>query len=255
MTPGLHLRPALFLAIALVALCGCSDATPPDQSGTYYGSTVAMAGGSGRTYVTTDGTGVPTELGVPLTESAIVGLPDAPTEYVFALPAQASATAFKHAVINWMPMGHAPAMVYTVPHFDMHFYTITNAERVAIVLGDPVLDAKMIRQPTAEFVPAGCASGMASPGMGLHWNDPTAPERNGEPCTKTFIYGSYDGALTFAEPMVAKSYLDTKPSAVVTPLKLPAHYSTHGYHPTSYSVAWDGTAKEYRVALTGFVSR
>jgi hypothetical protein len=38
-------------------------------------------------------------------------------------------------VINWMPEGHPSPMVYTVPHFDFHFYMIPNAERLNIVLG------------------------------------------------------------------------------------------------------------------------
>lgn len=246
---------ALALATAAGLMIGCSDSTPPDQSGTFYGPVVAMADGTGRTYVTLDGAGAPTELGIALTETSLNGLANAPAEFVFPLPAQASATAFKHAVINWTFTGHAPAMVYTVPHFDVHFYSITNAERVAIVLGDPVLDAKMARQPTAEFIPPGYAPGGSAAGMGLHWNDPSAPERSGAPFTATFIYGSYDGAVTFGEPMIAKSYLETKPSRVVFPLKLPAKYSAPGYHPTSYSIAYDANAKEYRIALVGLVAR
>jgi large repetitive protein len=76
---------------------------------------------------------------------------------------------------------------------------------------------------------------MPSVGMGLHWNDPDAPERKGAPFTQTFIYGSYDGAMIFGEPMVAKSYLETKPAAVVTPLKLPTQYALRGYQATSYT--------------------
>lgn len=174
---------------------------------------------------------------------------------MFALPDQASETPFKHAVINWIPLGHPPAMVYTFPHFDFHFYTITNAERNAIVLGTPELVAKMSRQPPAEFVPAGYSVGMGSALMGLHWRDPDAPEMHGEPFTKAFIYGSYDGAMTFAEPMVTKAFLETKPAAVVTPLKLPAQYSARGYQPTSYTVGYDVAAKEHRIAISGLVER
>jgi len=61
--------------------------------------------------------------------------------------------------------------------------------------------------------------------------------------------------MTFGEPMVSKSYLETKPSAVVTPVKLPTQYSARGYQATSYTVAYDATAKEYRIALSGLVLR
>lgn len=253
--PRYYLRTALTVTAAAGALLSCSDSTSPDQSGTFFGQVTAIGSGTARAFVTLDGSGAPTDLGVALTETALNGLPDVSTEYVFALPSQASATAFKHAVINWAPQGHPPPMIYTVPHFDVHFYTITNAERVAIVFGDSTLAAKMARQPAAAFVPAGYVAGMASAGMGMHWNDPEAPERRDEPFTKTMIYGSYDGAMIFAEPMVTKAYLETKPAAVATPVKLPAQYSVRGYQATSYTVAWEASAKEYRVALSGLVSR
>jgi hypothetical protein len=72
---------------------------------------------------------------------------------------------------------------------------------------------------------------------------------------KTFIYGSYDGAFIFAEPMLTKAYLESKPATVVTPVKLPAQYAASGYQPTSYTVSYDAAAKEYRIALTGLTQR
>jgi hypothetical protein len=89
----------------------------------------------------------------------------------------------------------------------------------------------------------------------MHWNDPTAPERLGQPFTKTFLYGSYDGTFIFGEPMVTKAYLESKPTAVATPIKLPARYAVAGYHPTTYTIGHDAVAKEYRIALTGLVRR
>ncbi|MEO5817215.1 MAG: DUF5602 domain-containing protein [Gemmatimonadaceae bacterium] len=253
-----YLRAAITISVVAGAMLGCSESTPStplDQSGTFFGPVTALASGTARTYVTLDGSGAPTEIGVALTESALTGLPNATAEYAFALPSQASATAFKHAVINWMPTGHPPPMVYTVPHFDVHFYTIAQATREGIVLGDSVLTAKIMRQPAPEFIPAGYAAGMAAALMGLHWNDPDAPERHGGPFTRTFIYGSYDGAMIFAEPMIAKAYLDAKPDVASVPVKLPAQYGVHGYQATSYAVGWDAVAKEYRIALTGLVLR
>ena len=251
-----YLRAALSVTALAGVILGCSDSTPPDKSGTFFGPVTAMADGTARAYVTLDGSGAPTDLGVALTETTFSGLPGASTEFVVALPPQALATPFKHAVINWAPLGHGPSgTVYTVPHFDVHFYTITQAEREGIVLGDSTLAAKMVRRPGAELVPAGYVAGVASPRMGMHWNDPTAPESNGQPFTYTFIYGSYDGAFIFGEPMVTKAYLETKRAAVVTPLKLPAQYAARGYQATSYTVGYDASAKEYRLALSGLVQR
>ncbi|MEO5904416.1 MAG: DUF5602 domain-containing protein [Gemmatimonadaceae bacterium] len=247
---------AASIALASVTLSGCSDSTRPlsDKSGTFYGPVTSMADGTGRTYVIVDRAGVPTDIGLAITEAALTGLPAAKTEYVFALPAEASATAYKHAAINWEPVGHGPTP-YLVQHFDFHFYMITNTERFGIVLGDSALAAKMNRQPAAAFVPAGYIVGMAGVAMGMHWRDPEAPELKGGPFTKTFIYGSYDGTFIFGEPMVAKSYLETKPVAVVTPVKLPAQYATSGYQATSYIVGWDAGTNEYRISLSGLVLR
>jgi hypothetical protein len=234
----------------------CSDATAPDASGTFFGPVSAMADGSGRAYVVLDRAGAPTELGVALAEGALGGLPGAHAEYVFALPRQASATAFQHAVVDWEPTGHGPAP-YLVPHFDVHFYMITPEQREAITPADAQYAAKLARQPAPAFVPAGYAVGMGSARMGLHWRDPSAPELapGGPAFTKTFIYGSYDGAVTFAEPMIAKAYLETRPAAAATTIKLPARYATTGYHATAYTVGYDAAAREYRVALTGLVKR
>ncbi|MEO7368491.1 MAG: DUF5602 domain-containing protein [Gemmatimonadaceae bacterium] len=247
---------AASIVLAAVTISGCADSTPPlpDKSGTFFGPVTSMADGTVRSYVILDRAGVPTDIGLAITEAALTGLPTAKTEYVFALPAEASATAYKHATINWEPVGHGPT-AYLVPHFDFHFYMITNTERLGIVLGDSALAAKMNRQPAAAFVPAGYVVGMAGVAMGMHWRDPEAPELKGEPFTRTFIYGSYDGTFIFGEPMVAKAYLETKPDAVVTPVKLPAQYATTGYQATSYMVEWAAGTKEYRISLSGLVLR
>ncbi len=244
------------LAVSTGVVFACSDATSPDQSGTFFGASAAMATGSGRAYVTLDRAGNPTELGVSLTEAALIGLPPTLTEYVFPLPAEAAATAFRTAAINWQPMGHPPMNIFTVPHFDVHFYTITEAQRDVISPADPQFGTKMTRLPTAGFVPAGYTSDpMGFPRMGIHWADVAAPEFAGQPFVKTFIYGSYDGNFIFAEPMLTKAYLESKPAPSATPVKIPAQYAVSGYHPTSYTVGYDAATKEYRVSLTGLTKR
>ena len=243
---------AFVLVASSMLACSETATAPPDLSGTFYGSTTTMANGSGRAYVTLDATGTPTELGVALTETALDGLPTTKAEYVFAFPAEASATAFQHAAINWEPTGHAPA-AYLVPHFDFHFYMISSQQREAITSADPSYATKLALQPTASFLPAGYVIGMGMERMGMHWRDPASPELSGAPFTSTFIYGSYDGKIIFAEPMIAKSYLDSKPALVVRPLKLPQQYSTTGQQATAYSTVYDATKKELRIALVDLV--
>src|SRR5436190_12588465 len=159
-SPRIHsLRPrrigiavaALVAAAGTAFACDSAPSEPPDLSGTFFGPMTAVASGSGRAYVILDASGAPTNLGVALTASAIANLPNDAAEYVFALPPQASATPFKHAALNWAPQGHPPPMIYTVPHFDFHFYTITQAARDAILLGDSALAANMSRQPAGVY--------------------------------------------------------------------------------------------------------
>jgi hypothetical protein len=245
----------LVCAALAVGYTACSDATSPQPS-MVLGPTASLAGGTGHSYVALDAAGTPTEVGVTFSENALATLPagTAMVDYTFELPPEAGGLPYTHVVIGWNPMGHVPP-AYMVPHFDVHFYQITKAQRATIVPTDPEFNAKLAARPAEALVPPNyILTPGGVPNMGAHWADATAPELNGQPFTSTFIYGSYDGAFIFAEPMIAKSYLETHP-ALTAAIKVPAQYATPGRYPTSYSVSYDATAKEYRVALGGFVQR
>ena len=248
---------AILGGVVAATILACSDSTPTtppvDLSGTFYGnSTTSIEAGSGRAYITLDAAGTPTELGLALTEAALAKMPTTNAEYSFALPSQASVTAYQHAVINWAPTGHEPTP-YLVPHLDVHFYMISGQARNAISPADPAYATKLANQPPASFLPAGYVMDMGTQRMGMHWRDAAAPELSGQLFTSTYLYGSYDGKITFVEPMIAKSYLDSKPSLVKRSVKLPQLASTTGYHATAYSTVYDETKHEYRIALVDFV--
>lgn len=254
----IHGAPTLFRASALIALTvgafsACTDGISPNSI--TFGSAVSVGGGTARTYVESSPGGELREIGVVLTEAAIAGLPAAGTLYLLPLP-QAAVEPYKHVTLNWNPAGHPPAGVFTPPHFDVHFYTITEAERTAISPMDPQFAEKAARTPSAEFVPTQYARDPgAVPNMGTHWTDRSAPEFNGQPFTKTFIYGSWDGTFTFYEPMFAKALLDSKTAIATTVLKIPSRYSKAGSYPTSYKLGFDASSKEFVIALTGLVPR
>lgn len=263
---GMHRSPRTSVIRGMAILCGivvatfpaCSDSTPTtapvDLSGTFYGNTTtSLEAGSGRGYITLDAEGKPTELGLAIIDGSFALMPATNSEYVFTLPSQASVTAYNHAVVNWVPAGHEPTP-YLVPHFDVHFYLITGQARNAITpTADPAYATKLALAPPASFLPAGYVMDMGMQRMGMHWRDPAAPELSGQPFTSTYLYGSYDGKITFVEPMIAKSYLDSKPSLVKRSVTLPQLGSKTGYQATAYSIVFDGTKKEYRIALTDFV--
>ena len=234
-----------------------------------YGTPVKVGDGMARTYVVLDAKSgqAPVELGIALDAKALDGLPTGAGEYSFdlALPAQAPAP-YQFAELDWNPQGHVPAGVYDVPHFDFHFYTITQSARDAIDPANPNFAAEANNLPTGSFVPPfyivpGPPAAVAVPHMGVHWLDVRSPELQNllgnpagyQPFTKTFIYGSWNGAFTFLEPMVTRAYLLSQPD-VTSPISVPAQYAQSGWYPTTYHVTYDAQAKEYRVALSGMMA-
>jgi hypothetical protein len=289
------MRSRVWLAavVAAVALNGaCSDATdptdpssaalnrskighpgsydPPGKAGRrgahddrdvhrIYGRPVQVGNGHARSYIAIR-RGTPVEVGVALSERAMDGLPaptgTTPDSHMYLLPLPAwNPTQYQLVELDWNPAGHPPPMVYTVPHFDFHFYRISQAERDAIVPG-PDFAARTDNLPPERYRPANYqpdsrpdGSLIGVPMMGLHWENMLGPEFHGVPFTSTFIYGSWDGTFTFDEPMVTYAYLMSHPDTVGA-IEVPAHFQYRGYHPTSYRVVYDRRAREYRVAVS-----
>lgn len=259
---------SVLAAAALTIAVACSDGDgPASKAGTFYGPSQSLGQGTARSFVELDATGAPTSLGISLTEAALTNLPSTITPpnpaavmLTLALPAEASATGFDHAEVGWNPQGHEPPQLYGVPHFDFHFYLIPSAQEMAILPSDPQWATKAANLPAAEFVPQGYITPPGSPvantvpQMGLHWLDTKAPELNGQPFSSTFIYGSYDGRYIFVEPMITMAYLQTHPNATQS-IPQPSKWAAAGDYPTTYTVAFDAAAKEYRIVLGGLTKR
>lgn len=231
------------------------------KAGTFVGATRPLGSGTVRSWVTLDEAGNPQAVGLTFSESAFRTAPtelprgQESVELNLPLPKQAAATAFDHIGFDWNPMGHPPANIYTVPHFDIHFYTISTAEQERITAqGDDL--QKCYLKPADGYAPVGyiLPPETAVPRMGAHWIDPNARELNGQPFTRTFLYGNYDGKIIFYEPMIAKALFETKMN-LTEYIKLPQKYAKPGYYPTQYSVRYDAARKEYTVALEGMVLR
>jgi len=239
-----------------------------------------------RTYVVLDekNSGAPLEVGVALSEQALEGLPAGVTGssdpmanmhmYLLDMPAQ-NPTQYKFTQFDWNPVGHEPAGIYTLPHFDFHFYTVSKDVRASILPSDPQYATKAASFPAQSYrapfyIDAATAAGIPAalatvPQMGLHWLDVRSPELQGlagnpagfKPFTKTFIYGSWNGQYIFDEPMITRAYIlekktATDPSVVdeVIPVSTAAQYSPAGFYPSAYRITWDAQQKEYRIALT-----
>lgn len=263
----------LALTSMLLSACGADSAAdaPENAAATIqYGPAAAIGGGTARTYVIFDGA-VPTEVGVALSERVLDALPadGAPGgmtmpdghstfEHLLEMPAT-NPTPFRHVTLDWNPAGHEPPGIYDRSHFDVHFYTIANEERMAIDPGDPEFMGKATNLPPTEEIP----DGFINPGlppipfMGVHWMHSASPElapENPVPFTRTLVYGTWNGRVVFIEPMVTTEFLAGRPSER-NPVPVAARYDPPGYYPETYVIEWNGSAREYRIGLAGLEMR
>jgi len=251
------LLPALMLGAAAL-FGGCSEETtnPTSLAKTVYGDTATIGSGRAVSWIKLDDAGKPTSLGVTIDSAGLAALPTAMTAYALALPAEASTTGYDHISLDWNPEGHEPANIYTLPHFDSHFYMISEAERNGIV---PTDTAKANATPGTDYVPAGFTRAPGPiqivPAMGEHWLDLSSGEFHGSTFDHTMIFGYWNGSMVFVEPMFTMDYLKTKPSlslALPQPTKYP---KTGRYYGTLYSIRHDAATNTWSVSLDGLTMK
>lgn len=258
-----------------------------------YGDAVPLGSGRIRMYAQLAGAR-PLTLGFVLDDRALATLPSAPTDgtvcydkdgngsieqltecmhnhnYELRLPKRfvnQVGGPFTWGLVNWNPMGHDPEGIYTAPHFDFHFYMQDKAARDAIRTGTCAAhgiidcgDYQVAKKPVpAQYVPPtyGDFDAVVAK-MGNHLIDATSPEFNGQPFTHTFMYGAYDGAVTFYEPMVTRSVLDGLAAGgppICTPNKTPQAWQVAGWYPTRYCFEHRANRRDVTVTLTDFVQR
>lgn len=228
----------------------------------YRGPVQKIGNGQIRSFFSVSPAGVPLKIGFEMSDAALENLSQDATDFssntfVLSLPQKAKdLTAFNHLVADWNPAGHEPEAIYGLPHFDFHFYKISLTAQEAIPPYTPETTAMFDKEPPAGYLPA---TFMASPGgvpeMGKHWIDVNAPEFNGNTFTKTFIYGTFNGEVTFYEPMITRAFLLTN-SNTSTAVDQPTKFAPGDrYYPTKYETTWDAKKKVRTVALTDFVWR
>lgn len=256
-----------------------TSSTQLQSNSIFYGETKRLGNGTVRTFVKFSKNGTPSDIGVAFTEAALSGLPKendhfgaekfgeefplkltlrdgigfSTFEYELSFPPEATATPFTHMALNWNPKGHGEQGIFTKPHFDFHFCTINPKERHSITVDDDFLK-RAYRQIPIELEAEGYKALplAAEPRMGAHWIDITGPEFKGQPWTKSFLFGSFDGKIVFLEPMITKDFLETKTNTTDF-IKQPKLYPKSSYYPTTYSIEHaDG---KYEVSLNGLTFR
>jgi len=254
-------------------------------------TTKAQKVGNGmvRVFVALDANGKPLSLGVSMDKEALAGLPREPDpksrcfdkngngkmdehecigDYAFDFILEgemAKAVApFKWVGLNWNAHGHhippAPPP-WAVPHFDFHFYIQERAAVRAIRPGTcgeltDCDDFKTATKPVAsQYMHRDHIDvGAVVPDMGNHLINSKAPElqKGGPPFTHTFIFGAYDGRISFLEPMITHAYLASNPN-MCAPIKQPQAWQVAGSYPTTYCIRYLDKAGRYTVSLEGFV--
>jgi len=176
-------------------------------------------------------------------------------------------TPYEYALFNWNPMGHIPSdLIYNKPHFDVHFYVTPNSQRLAIRAGPCAIvvncdDYKIGKVPVdPKYVaPDYYDVDAVEAAMGNHLLDITAPEIFGQPFTHTFIYGAYNGRITFYEPMVTHAWFSGLADGTIADscfaMKLPQAWQRSGWYPTKYCTRYRANRQELTLTLESFVYR
>jgi hypothetical protein len=172
-----------------------------------------------------------------------------------ALPDEARrALGIDHLGINWEAHGHPPASFLT-PHFDFHFYNVTEGEVARIDCTDL---SKPSRLPAGYALPdidvpgMGLFVGLCVPRMGMHAMVEGEVEETAA-FDASMMLGYYGGAPIFFEPMISRDrLLERSDFALSVPVVagLPAGVR----YPTKFRAEYDDTEKQYRLILSGFVS-
>ena len=228
------------------------------------GPEVQVHGGKAWAWIQVSKQGNPEKLGITLTGDVLNTVPGPTNDgghghmpgnhWVMQLPSKAGSTPFNHVSMHWNPNGHEPENIYTLPHFDFHFYTTTPEE--VLEIGTYEQDSVRFKNtPSAEYYPAqyvnpGAATSV--PQMGAHYVDVTSGEFQGKTFTETFIFGSFDGKMTFYEPMITLDFLK-KSNDFVRDIPQSAKVQKTGWYPTKMRVKKNDGNTE--IVLEQFVYR
>ena len=243
----------LILAVATSSFIFACDKDKKGEK-TYKSDEVTVFGGKAWSTVTVKGD-VPQELSFVVTDATLNSAPapvpgeghNPANDFVISVPANASVTPFKFIMLNWNPAGHEPDHVYTIPHFDIHFYETTPNEVMGYMDND-----KLNKEVPADYIPANHISGPGVPMMGKHYIDAASGELNGHTFDQTFLYGAYDGKVVFYEPMITLDFLKNT-QHFDRSIPQPAKFENAGYYPTKMKVQKRNGQTE--ITLYEFVKR
>ena len=254
----------VIICAVMISVSSCQKAPVPEpeaavlagkqmagKSNVFKGPVVQLGDGHARSWIRITHEGQPIEIGVELSDDALMSLPDHNAPLLLPLHMKAKeVTPFDHIGFNYMAQGHFPPGVFDVPHFDVHFYMQSVEERLAIPAVSPATLPMFMLAPPAGYMPVSYAPAGPEPQMGTHW---APPPPTFLPFTRVMIYGSFNGALTFIEPMVTITHLQGAGST--NPYLQPLKFAKASNYPTVYNVYKNAQTGNHYVTLSHFVSR
>ena len=256
-----------FAAVSLLAFSSCKknheDEPKPEKEKIFKGAVAPFQHGKAWSWYEVDDNDNPVRIAVAVDDAAMASLdrnaPGADGHHhendinVSLHPKAVAGTPFQHIFLGWNPVGHEPMFIYGKPHFDFHFYNTSAEERAAIPAYDATSAAMFDKAPPLGFMPATYINpGGGVPQMGAHWVDATSPELNGQPFTQTFIYGAYNGKVTFMEPMITEAFILANPG-YQRDIPQPTKFQKAGWYPTKMRIEKKEGATS--IILEGFVQR
>ena len=277
----------IFSLVAATAIIGCGSESSSDARA--LGQSWNFGKGTVTTYAEVAEDLAPIAIGMIFSQGALEGMPNEASdqhhcfdrdsngtvdpntecfmshEAVIPLPdivASRTDIPFKWVLFNWNPMGHIPPGIYDVPHFDVHFYIEPIANVFAIQDGpcgpeyvrcDQFERAKK-PLPANYMHPDYKDVDAVAPAMGNHLVDLTGPEFNGGKWERNWIFGIYDGKVTFYEEMLTLEYLKSQPNTC-NAIKIPPAVGLGGFYPSKSCIRYDATTGEYSVSMEDFMYR
>jgi hypothetical protein len=234
---------------------------------TFYGPQVEIGSGKARSFVRINHENVPQEIGLELTPGALQDLPqppagvtgEYPVDYLIPLHQKSKeVTPFDHLEFDWQANGHPPMGIFTLPHFDIHFYMMSVEAQMNIPEPNGSNLNTLFGPVPAGYLPADYTiAGAPVKQMGRHWLDKTSTvfPPTLAPFQHEFIYGTFDGKVIFLEPMVTRNFL-LSGTEFHQAIKQPTVFNPAGtYYPTRYNIYSDAKTGNMYVTLDQFMLR
>jgi hypothetical protein len=234
---------AVFGLALLSATAGARGDILPGGTGVLNGSPVSA-------YVERGFNNQTISVGFKMSGAAVRNPGPTDTVVVLSVPFQSYGYPFRTLSIDWNAHGHPPAGIYTVPHFDFHFYYITENARQAVVGAPTTADPGPSCRPTGYGPPAATV-----PRMGGHSFDSTAPEFNGKPLGYAFLYGFVNLQEAFVEPVASQAFLVALRAPVSSPVRQPKYWNLPTFPalvPTNYQFSYDAGKDQYTISIGPF---